>query len=438
MGPAGWAWFDGVGFHAIRALVSVFWQSTVLFVGVGILVHNLPRVRPSVKHALWAATLFLALVAPLASWGASSAGVPLKKLAVIPPYVPPGTIAVSAPDASHTTMPTAAGSSVVDEEKSPAATMLKATAARSFSVGDCRWALALLVYMAGLVFFVSLVLFGRIRIRRWRRRGDAVTDTRVIEAFRRARRRMGITRNMNIIESNDVPAPLTIGTFRPSVLLPKGMARTLSDADLDAVAMHESAHIRRYDSLVLTLASLARAVFYFHPGVWFAARQVSVFCEQAADDAVLDADGEPLPYAKMLARMAETLPRRAFSTEVAAGIVLAKSAFLCRVEAILCDRQDIRRKLSALARTGIVLAALLMFAVAAGLPLAEGARRALPAKVEASQTNVAVIGTAFLRALPELNASADTDARRSEPATDETPPSATIIPAIPDETDSGE
>ena len=52
-----------------------------------------------------------------------------------------------------------------------------------------------------------------------------------------------------------------------------------------------------------------RAVLFFHPLVWLACRQVSALAEETAcDDAVLDATGEPLSYAKMLARLAERFP----------------------------------------------------------------------------------------------------------------------------------
>ena len=108
----------------------------------------------------------------------------------------------------------------------------------------------------------------------------------------------------------------------------------------------------------------------FHPPVWLAARQISTLSEQAADDAVLDTGGEPIPYAKMLARLAEALPRRALTTELAAGIVLSKSAFLRRVEAILSDRARIRR-LTKLALAGTILATVLSIGLAIALPLGE-------------------------------------------------------------------
>jgi peroxiredoxin len=98
---------------------------------------------------------------------------------------------------------------------------------------------------------------------------------------------------------------------------------------------------------------------------------VSLLAEQAADDAVLDVTGEPVAYARMLARVAEELRRRSLTTELAAGIVLSKGAFLRRVEAILSDRRDSLRRLSRRALALTVLAALLSLFLASALPLSE-------------------------------------------------------------------
>jgi hypothetical protein len=105
-----------------------------------------------------------------------------------------------------------------------------------------------------------------------------------------------------------VPVPLTVGMLRPHVLLPTGLAQKLSDAELEAVALHESAHLQRRDPLVLSLAALIRAALFFHPLVWLVVRRLSALAEHCADDAVLEATGEPAPYATLLARLADDLP----------------------------------------------------------------------------------------------------------------------------------
>jgi len=200
-----------------------------------------------------------------------------------------------------------------------------------------------------------------------------VTDPRVVRAFGAAQERFRIKRSFVVIESTDAHAPMTIGTLRPAILLPMGLGEGLSDAELEAVAIHEVAHVRRKDALLLTMLSFVRALLFFHPLVWLGCRQVSALAESACDDAVLDATGEPLSYAKMLARLAEGLPRRMLSTELAAGIVVSKSAFLKRVTEIVSERRDRIRKLSKWALAATVIAGVGSVVLAAGLPLKERA-----------------------------------------------------------------
>jgi Tol biopolymer transport system component/beta-lactamase regulating signal transducer with metallopeptidase domain len=208
--------------------------------------------------------------------------------------------------------------------------------------------LGLLAYLLGIGLLFCLIGAQRLRIGRWLRQGRILTEPRVVEAFKAAQRRLGLARGCAVVEIEAVEAPMTIRTFYPVVALPKGFTSELSESELLMLAMHELAHIKRSDPLLLSLTSLIRAVLFFHPLVWLAAREVSILGEEAADDAVLDATDEPLPYAKMLTRLTEGLTRRMFATELAVGIVFSKSGLLRRIEAILSDRSEQLRRLSGL------------------------------------------------------------------------------------------
>ena len=52
----------------------------------------------------------------------------------------------------------------------------------------------------------------------------------------------------------DIPVALCYGLLRPRLLLSTGLARRLSDAELEAVLRHEAAHLRRRDPVRLVLA----------------------------------------------------------------------------------------------------------------------------------------------------------------------------------------
>jgi HEAT repeat protein len=141
------------------------------------------------------------------------------------------------------------------------------------------------------------------------------------------------------LRNGRIPAPIAVGFLKPAVLVPEGFAEAVSAADLRAVAIHELAHIKRRDHVVLTLVAIVRVLLFFQPLVWIVARRVHALAEQAADEAVLEATGESLAYARLLTRLAEELPRRSRATALAAGVILSRGAFLRRVKAILANRR---------------------------------------------------------------------------------------------------
>ena len=357
-----WDALDRIGFDVVRTLLAVLWQSSILLLAVGVLACALRKRRASVRHALWVVALLAAPAVPLLGWAALRLGTPRAEIPVMPAYTSPVT--ASARPAVFQEEP-----AVVPAPVSPAPEPAPEEVA--FSLAHYPWALALLAYASGLALFLALVAIGRLRIRSWLRSGALVTDARVLEVFERAREELRLSKDFVVVESSAAAAPMTIRTLHPVVLLPAGLARGVSDADLHAVAVHELAHVKRADTAVLSLASLVRAALFFHPLVWIAARQLSLLAEQAADDAVLDVTGQAFPYAQMLARMARRLHRRELATELAVGIVISKSALLQRVEAILSDRRDRIRKLSRAALLATLAGVVVSLLLAAGLPLGE-------------------------------------------------------------------
>ncbi|MGJ3232250.1 MAG: M23/M56 family metallopeptidase [Oceanicaulis sp.] len=82
--------------------------------------------------------------------------------------------------------------------------------------------------------------------------------------------------------------PLTTGALRPCIVLPAGFA---ADPAFEAVVLHELAHVRRADPLVLAMARLGGVIFWFNP-FWFAAeRRRRLAAELACDRAALRLSG---------------------------------------------------------------------------------------------------------------------------------------------------
>ena len=106
----------------------------------------------------------------------------------------------------------------------------------------------------------------------------------------------------NRLTSAECIAPITVGLFRPRVILPDGW-QEWAPGRLGPILAHEHAHVRRRDPLVQWLALLNRALFWFHPLAWWLERRLAALAEEACDAAVLECGHDAGEYAQCLLEM---------------------------------------------------------------------------------------------------------------------------------------
>jgi len=109
--------------------------------------------------------------------------------------------------------------------------------------------------------------------------------------------------------------PVTVGFFRPRIILPKH-SREWPRARLDTVMAHEREHARRRDPLVQWGALLNRAVFWFHPLAWWLERRLAGLAEEACDAAVLARGVDAREYSEVLLDLARSVQRAGARVEV--------------------------------------------------------------------------------------------------------------------------
>ena len=87
--------------------------------------------------------------------------------------------------------------------------------------------------------------------------------------------------------SDAVSSPVTFGAFRPVVLLPAHF-QELGGAVQEAILCHERLHVRRRDWLFTVGEEMVRAVFWFHPAIWWLLAEIGLAREQEVDRQVVD------------------------------------------------------------------------------------------------------------------------------------------------------
>ncbi|WMW78985.1 M56 family metallopeptidase [Undibacterium cyanobacteriorum] len=92
---------------------------------------------------------------------------------------------------------------------------------------------------------------------------------------------------------NHVVGPVTMGCFKPMVLLPAALVCKLDVRMLEALLAHELAHIKRYDYVFNLLQNVVEILFFYHPAVWWISKQICYERENIADDIAAEILGEP-------------------------------------------------------------------------------------------------------------------------------------------------
>ena len=146
----------------------------------------------------------------------------------------------------------------------------------------------LAVWAAGTAAVLARLALGLGGVRRLARAAEPVTDPAWTELLERFAAAVGVRRPVVLLRSREAAMPLTWGAFRPAVLLP-AEADGWTPERRRVVLLHELAHVARRDCLMQLLAEVCCALYWFHPGAWWAARKMRIEREQACDDLVLAA-----------------------------------------------------------------------------------------------------------------------------------------------------
>ena len=241
------------------------------------------RSRAAVRHVLLAAAFAVLLILPLASVVSPTiaVSVPVSTVALPPPIID------SLPEPVIDPLPADADVTLTPAAPAPA---------------PLPWsAIALAVWIAGIVVFLLPVVVGLRQVRALRRASRTWSQGQpIVDALAG-----GIRGRVEVRLHDAIAGPMTCGLRRSLILLPRDV-ETWSATDLDAAIVHELEHVRRRDWTSQCLARVIAAVYWFHPLVWIAWRQLALEAERACDDAVLRRS-EATAYADQLVVLAERL-----------------------------------------------------------------------------------------------------------------------------------
>jgi len=145
----------------------------------------------------------------------------------------------------------------------------------------------LLAWLVGVGLGLARLAYGATLLHRLRKSVRRVQVPSLAAHVAQWRARFGLGRAPQVAVSDGI-GPLLLGPWRPLIVIPSSCVAEGTEAQLDAIVAHELAHLRRRDLQWTWLPALAEVLFFFHPLVWLARRELAVAQEIACDALVVD------------------------------------------------------------------------------------------------------------------------------------------------------
>ncbi|HEX6728541.1 MAG TPA: M56 family metallopeptidase [Pyrinomonadaceae bacterium] len=185
-----------------------------------------------------------------------------------------------------------------------------------------RLALGVILVYLGFLLFSSFRLYAAWSMtRRIKQTAEPiVTSDAITKIIERCKNVTG-TRRIEIVCSSSVPVPVTMGIFRPLIILPEQLLLEGDENLLTSAIAHEAIHVARRDYLLNLFYELIYLLFSFHPCAALIRRRIKQTRELSCDELVAQRVLEPEIYARSLVTLASSAPPvRRLSVTATVGI----------------------------------------------------------------------------------------------------------------------
>jgi beta-lactamase regulating signal transducer with metallopeptidase domain/uncharacterized membrane protein YkoI len=271
-------------------LLNAVWQIALVTLAAAVCAWLLEAVSARYRYVLWTSALLLSLILP-----AITASQTYFSAADLLPKDSPAPV-VSAPAQDEIAPPLASLASLPAEPKT---TFFSLT----IPVGQNLVIGILSLYLLLVFYGAAKLLRAYVRTRAIARGAYRATlPESVVNAFVKCRSVLRVE-GAEVLCSDTVPVPVTIGYRKPAVILPAAMLAETDDDVLTTAIGHELVHIRRRDYLFNLFFEVLYLPISFHPAAWLIKRRIYQARELCCDEIV----AEKLLNAKVYARSLVTI-----------------------------------------------------------------------------------------------------------------------------------
>jgi len=185
------------------------------------------------------------------------------------------------------------------------------------------------IYACGLLLQGTRLYYSRQQLKALRNAVEP--DAALHSQIQHLAQRLKISKPVQAGISHLATVPCVAGYLKPIIFMPAAIFTCLSPQEIEAILVHELAHIKRHDHLFNYVQQLQAAVLFFNPFNILIDRMIDTEREHCCDDMVVNVTGQPLHYAYALLKIQEAQPQHNALALAAGG----KNHLLNRIERIM-------------------------------------------------------------------------------------------------------
>ncbi|QHS55661.1 M48 family metalloprotease [Mucilaginibacter sp. 14171R-50] len=191
------------------------------------------------------------------------------------------------------------------------------------------------LYVAGLFLNLVRIVLAHKKIRSIKR--TMSIGVQLQQQIGSLAKKLDIGKKVKVGFSKMVDVPCIVGYIKPVILLPLTLSTYLGAEEIEAILLHELAHIKRNDYVLNLLQQVITTLLFFNPCVLLINKIIGEERENSCDDMVVNATQNPVIYAKALFKLEQN---RQNELQLALAVTGKKYHLLNRIERIMKTKKQ--------------------------------------------------------------------------------------------------
>lgn len=211
-------------------------------------------------------------------------------------------------------------------------------------------------YFIGFIIQFLLLTNSLIKLKALKYKGLDSIPQKWNDLYYQAKKKLDLRQSVGIYLSNKISVPITLGHIKPFILFPIAYANKMDLAQVEAILLHELAHVKRQDYLFNLLKVGIETVMFFNPFIWALSKVIEREREHACDDLVIEHVSTPISYAQALVELEEL--RMSLNPNLTLAVTGKKNHLLNRIKRITMmekNYKNVRPQLMAVLLSGVAL-----------------------------------------------------------------------------------